>query len=420
MGFLELLKVASSPVLEVLLVSGVGALLATQSFNNILSPDFRKTLNKLVFTVFTPSLVFSSFSRSVSLQDMISWWFMPVNVALTFLIGGIIGWMIVKCLKPNLKLEGLIIASCSSGNLGNLPIVIIPAICFQKGGPFGNRDACHSAALSYSSFSMALGGVFIWTYTYQIMRSRSMKFKALEAAEVLKVPNRDHEAHPQSRLLQDARDDPNVAVQISAPNSRECSGNQNANTMVDQSSSKVSETFCRRFLGTFGQILEELKAPPTIATFLGFLFGGVIWLRNLIIGDDAPFAVIQNSIQLMGEGTIPCITILLGGNLTQGLRSSSVKVWSIIGIIVSKYIVIPTIGLCIVKMVASLNMLPPSPLFQYVLVMQYAMPPAVNISTMAELFDVGQEECSVILFWTYGAAAIALTLWSTLLIWLLS
>ncbi|KAK4261984.1 hypothetical protein QN277_027607 [Acacia crassicarpa] len=412
MGFLELLEVASVPVLEVLLVSAVGAFLATPRFNNLLSPDFRKTLNKLVFTVFTPSLVFSSFARSVSLQDMISWWFMPVNVALTFLIGGIIGWMIVKCLKPNLKLEGLIIASCSSGNLGNLPIVIIPAICFQKGGPFGDQDACHSAALSYSSFSMALGGVFIWTYTYQIMRSRSMKFKALEAAEALKVPNKDHEAHPQTRLLVHA-DEPNVAVQ----NSNKDSGNQN---MVDQSLSNVSGPFCRRFIGTIGQILEELKAPPTIATFLGFLFGGVTWLRNLIIGDDAPFAVIQNSIQLMGEGTIPCITILLGGNLTQGLRSSSVTVWSIISIIVSKYIVIPIIGLCIVKMAASLNMLPPYPLFQYVLVMQYAMPPAMNISTMAQLFDVGQDECSVILFWTYGAAAIALTLWSTLLIWLLS
>ncbi|KAI9109601.1 hypothetical protein K1719_019231 [Acacia pycnantha] len=412
MGFLELLEVASAPVLEVLLVSAVGAFLATHRFNNLLSPDFRKTLNKLVFTVFTPSLVFSSFARSVSLQDMISWWFMPVNVALTFLIGGIIGWMIVKCLKPNLKLEGLIIASCSSGNLGNLPIVIIPAICFQKGGPFGDQDACHSAALSYSSFSMALGGVFIWTYTYQIMRSRSMKFKALEAPEVLKVPNKDHEAHPQTHLLEDANE-PNVVVQ----NSNEYSGNQN---MADQSLSNISGPFCRRFIGTIGHILEELKAPPTIATFLGFLFGGVTWLRNLIIGDDAPFAVIQNSIQLMGEGTIPCITILLGGNLTQGLRSSSVTVWSIISIIVSKYIVIPIIGLCIVKMAAFLNMLPPYPLFQYVLVMQYAMPPAMNISTMAQLFDVGQDECSVILFWTYGAAAIALTLWSTLLIWLLS
>lgn len=46
-------------------------------------------------------------------------WFMPVNIGLTFLIGGILGWIIVKLLKPNMKVKGLIIASCSSGNLAS-------------------------------------------------------------------------------------------------------------------------------------------------------------------------------------------------------------------------------------------------------------------------------------------------------------
>lgn len=49
-----------------------------------------------------------------------------------------------------------------------------------------------------------LGGVFIWTYTYQIMRSRSMKYKALEAAEAMKLPNKDPEANSQANLLTDS------------------------------------------------------------------------------------------------------------------------------------------------------------------------------------------------------------------------
>lgn len=43
-------------------------------------------------------------------------WFMPVNVGLTFLFGGILGWIAMKILKPKPHLEGLIIATCSSGN----------------------------------------------------------------------------------------------------------------------------------------------------------------------------------------------------------------------------------------------------------------------------------------------------------------
>lgn len=42
---------------------------------------------------------------------------MPVNIGFTFLIGGFLGWIIVKLLKPNLKVEGLIIAACSTGSI---------------------------------------------------------------------------------------------------------------------------------------------------------------------------------------------------------------------------------------------------------------------------------------------------------------
>ncbi|AES95349.2 auxin efflux carrier family protein [Medicago truncatula] len=354
MGFIQLLEVASMPVIQVLLISALGAFMATQYFNNLLSPDFRKSLNKVVFIVFTPSLVFASLAKSVSLQDMISW--------------------------PNLKVEGLIIASCSSGNMGNLPIVIIPAICNEKGGPFGARDVCHSNALSYASFSMALGGIFIWTYTFQTIRSRSLKFKALEAAEILKAPNKDRVEYADTPLLK-GKDDENTAIEVSP------------SSYIEDSESQI---------------------------FFGFLFGAVAWLRNLIIGDNAPFSVIQDTLELLGNGTIPCITLLLGGKLTAGLKSSSVKPLTLISIIITRLFVLPVIGLFIVKAAANFGILPVDPLFQYTLVMQYAMPPAMNISTIAQLFDVGNEECSVILLRTYSAAAIALTAWSTFLSWLLS
>jgi hypothetical protein len=47
MGFLQLLEAASMPVIQVLLISALGAFMATQYFNNLLSPDFRKSLNKV-------------------------------------------------------------------------------------------------------------------------------------------------------------------------------------------------------------------------------------------------------------------------------------------------------------------------------------------------------------------------------------
>ncbi|PNX96444.1 auxin efflux carrier family protein, partial [Trifolium pratense] len=202
MSFWQQLEVASAPIIQVLLISAVGAYMATDYGNNLLSPDFRKSLNRIVFTAFTPSLIFASFAKSVSLDDMISWWFMPVNIGLTFLIGGFLGWIIVKLLKPNMKVEGLIIASCSSGNMGNLPVVIIPAICDQKTTPFGTHNDCRTRALSYSFFSLAVGGIYIWTFTYQLIRQTSMKYKAFQAeAALLKIPNTAIDTNAETQLL---------------------------------------------------------------------------------------------------------------------------------------------------------------------------------------------------------------------------
>ncbi|XP_009607642.1 protein PIN-LIKES 7 isoform X2 [Nicotiana tabacum] len=414
MGFWTLLEVASMPILQVLIISVLGAVMATD-YLKLLPADARKSLNKIVFVAFTPSLMFASLAESVTFQDIISWWFMPVNVGLTFLFGGILGWIAVKILKPKPHLEGLIIATCSSGNLGNLLLIVIPAICKEDGSPFGDHRVCASVGLSYASFSMALGGFYIWTYTYQLIRSSSLKFKALNAAEeeAFKEPNKDIDTNEKSYLLtNNAQDHLPVSVTKSIENqTKDCKA-------ADMEPNKVSTW--SKIVGVLHTFLEELTAPPTLGAIVGFLFGSVTWLKNLVIGDAAPLRVIQDSVKLLGDGTIPCITLILGGNLTQGLRKAQVKPLIIIAVLSVRYILSPLIGIGIVKAAANLGFLPADPLYHFVLMLQYTVPPAMNIGTMTQLFDVAQEECSVLFMWTYLVAALALTIWSTVFMWLLS
>nr|XP_016512864.1 PREDICTED: uncharacterized transporter C5D6.04-like isoform X1 [Nicotiana tabacum] len=415
MGFWTLLEVASMPILQVLIISVLGAVMATD-YLKLLPADARKSLNKIVFVAFTPSLMFASLAESVTFQDIISWWFMPVNVGLTFLFGGILGWIAVKILKPKPHLEGLIIATCSSGNLGNLLLIVIPAICKEDGSPFGDHRVCASVGLSYASFSMALGGFYIWTYTYQLIRSSSLKFKALKAAEeeAFKEPNKDLDTNEKSYLLDNnAQDHLPVSVTKSTENQT-----QKACKAADMELKKVSTW--SKIVGVLHTFLEELTAPPTLGAIVGFLFGSVTWLKNLVIGDAAPLRVIQDSVKLLGDGTIPCITLILGGNLTQGLRKAQVKPLIIIAVVSVRYILSPLIGIGIVKAAANLGFLPADPLYHFVLMLQYTVPPAMNIGTMTQLFDVAQEECSVLFMWTYLVAALALTIWSTVFMWLLS
>ncbi|XP_010548200.1 PREDICTED: protein PIN-LIKES 5-like [Tarenaya hassleriana] len=399
MGFWSLLEVASMPVIQVLIISLGGAFMASD-YCKLLTVEARNSMNKVVFVAFAPCLMFANLAKTVTLEDIVSWWFMPVNMGLTFLIGGILGWIVVKLLKPVPYLEGLVIAACSSGNMGNLPVILVPAICDDDKSPFGNRSVCRTVGLSYASFSMALGGFYIWTYTFRLIKGSAVMFKAIEESEkaALKPPNSDLESDHKSHLL----------------DSPEGSNGLRKDFVKDE------KGFWRKGLEFLHQILEELLAPPTVGAMIGFVFGAVVRLRNLIIGDNAPLRVIQDTAKILGDGTIPGMTIILGGNLVQGLRSSAIKPPVIAGIICVRYVILPAIGICVVKTAESLGLLPADPLFQYVLMLQFTLPPAMNIGTMTQLFNVGQDECSVLLLWTYLVAALALTIWSTIFLSLLS
>ncbi|KAI6671616.1 hypothetical protein NL676_006501 [Syzygium grande] len=61
------------------------------------------------------------------------------------------------------------------------------------------------------------------------------------------------------------------------------------------------------------------------------------------------------------------------------------------------------------KAAGKLGLRASDPLYHYVLMAQFSLPPAMNIGTMTQLFDVGPEECSVLFLWTYLFADIALT-----------
>ncbi|WOL18192.1 protein PIN-LIKES 7-like [Canna indica] len=426
MGFWSLFLVASTPCVQVILIGSLGAYLAS-GYSNILHAVARRDMNKVVFTIFTPSLMFASLSKTVTLQEIISWWFMPVNIGLTFLIGGILGWIAVKILKPPRYLEGLVIATSSAGNLGNLLLIIIPAICAEEGNPFGDKNICGSTGLSYVSFSMALGGFYIWTFAYSLMRNAGKIYHGnqSESSGCIDTNRKNSSIDEDANLVKEdgqgvSKEQENM-LPVSVKPVHETEDHQIEIPLISRGNLQGKRVnFWDKIKETLHKIVEELLAPPTIAAIIGFVVGAVPWLKSLFIGASAPLKVIQDSIQLLGDGTVPCITLILGGNLTQGLRKSRIRPVVILAIICVRFVILPLCGIAVVKAAYELGFVTHDPLYRYVLMIQFTVPPAMNIGTMAQLFDVGQEECSVIFLWTYVAAAVALTFWSTIYMWILS
>lgn len=62
-----------------------------------------------------------------------------------------------------------------------------------------------------------------------------------------------------------------------------------------------------------------------------------------------------------------------------GLRSGKLKPVVIVSVILVRYVLLPLIGVAVVKLANSLGFLPEDPLYHFVLMIQFTVPPAMNI-----------------------------------------
>ncbi|KAG0488651.1 hypothetical protein HPP92_007232 [Vanilla planifolia] len=421
MGVLQLFIVASMPVLKVLLVTAVGAFIGTD-YIGILGEEAKKHLNIIVFYVFSPTMVTTNLYQSITLDSVLMLWFMPVNILLTFIIGSAFGWVVIQITKAPFQLRGLIFGCCAAGNLGSFLLIIIPATCKENGSPFGDPDVCHKYGLAYASLSLAIAAIYFWSYVYNIMRISSRQVKEGSNADD-KVPKLEYrEGHPKLEYREQCTN----PVQREITNVSDIDNDSSFVVVKDAYEREpfLAETSTKRKLSIFRTIkpsinFKKIFAPSTIAAIVGFTVGVISPIRKALIEENAPLRVVHDSASLISEGAIPSLTLIMGGNLIKGLRDSSIKASVIIGVIAVRYLLLPLTGIAIVKGAIHAGLVHADPLYNFVLLVQYAVPPAMNIGTITQLFG-GQSECSVVFLWAYALASVSLTLWSMLFMWLVS
>ncbi|KAB2631974.1 transporter-like [Pyrus ussuriensis x Pyrus communis] len=380
MELLQLFVTASIPVLKVLLITALGSYLALDRVD-ILGEVTRKNLNTVVFYVFSPALVGSNLAKTITYESMVKMWFMPVNILITFIIGSVLGWILIQLTRPPAHLRGLVLGCCAAGNLGNLLLIIVPAVCKEKGSPFGAPDVCHTYAMAYASLSMAIGAVYLWSYVYNIVRISSTRGTQDSNQSAERSPTSDQVSCTEPLLSSKEY----VIV--------EENGDQYSlpYTAVPEEKPKVTTSgkLKQRIVMVFEKInLKTIFAPSTIGAIVGFAIGVIPQIRKLLIGDGAPLRVIQDTAYLLGDGAIPALTLIIGGNLLKGALK--------FGLVHS------------------------DPLYLFVLLLQFSLPPAMNIGTMTQLFGAGENECSVIMLWTYAFASLSLTFWSAAFMWIVT
>ncbi|CAK7355881.1 unnamed protein product [Dovyalis caffra] len=279
--------------------------------------------------------------------------------------------------------------------------------------------------------SWMIGSIYLWSYVYHIMRIYSSKDS--DEAKLDALPEGTESAGETSENLPQRRTGPLLALK--EPSFEE--GHMEhfeLDCVVSQE--KVKEPFLKNIKHGFQKVIKKLNlrklfSPVIHGAIVGFFIGIIPPFHKALIGDNAPLHVVEDSAYLLGsvsyfdemknakESAIPIVTLILGANLLKGLKGSTVPLMVIVGIVAVRYIILPILGAIIIKYAVRYGLLHSDPLYQFVLMLQFALPPAIGIGTMTQLFGTCQTECSVIMLCTYALATISLTLWSTFFIWLI-
>ncbi|XP_054807056.1 protein PIN-LIKES 1-like isoform X4 [Prosopis cineraria] len=402
MEFWKLFVTALMPVLKVLFLTAVGTILALDRFG-ILKKDARMHLNTMVFFVFIPALALSNLAEAITFKSLVMLWFMPLNILLTFIIGSALGWLLIKITRAPRHLHGLVLGCCSAaGNLGNMPLIIVPAVCKERSRPFGDKDACNRNGLAYASLSMANS------------KANDVDDSPMNLVSLPETGQENTSTCPVGPLVSaenvsQANDFASgLEIEIARPDgvakSLQVTKQAKVRKLLKKSAEKIN--------------LKALLTPATIGSIIGLIIGAIPQLQKILVGENAPLHVIEDSISMLGDAAIPAMTLLVGANLLNGLKGSSMQFPIIIGIIIVRYLALPAFGVGILKGAIHIGLIHHDPLYKFLLLLQYALPPAVSISTITQLFGAGVGECSVVMLATYVCASASLTLWSTFFMWL--
>ncbi|XP_024515185.1 protein PIN-LIKES 6 isoform X2 [Selaginella moellendorffii] len=374
----RLLQFSVLPIAKVLVMCALGLLMAS-SYINILNATSRKQLSKLVFQVFLPCLIFTQLGTAVTLEKLLEWWFIPVNVLLSSTLGCLLGLLVALLIKPPPRFFKFTIVMIGIGNIGNIPLVLVGAICRDKNNPFNDPDTCNTDGVAYISYGQWVGAVIVYTFVYRMLAPpASEEEEASKLRESLLVDHSSSEASESDNVVPSTNSKAVARIKLWLQSAR------------------------------IGDILQ----PPVAASLLALVFGATPFLKMLFLEDDAVFYFLSDSLNILGGAMIPCIMLVLGGNLVKGPGASELGLKTTLAITVVRLVLVPPMGIAVVSLAEKLNLLPPNnKMFRFVLLLQHSMPTSILAGAVASLQGYAEQEASAILFWEHIASVVTMTGW---------
>ncbi|PKU62751.1 hypothetical protein MA16_Dca023315 [Dendrobium catenatum] len=430
---------AVMPLMKLLTLTVIGLILAHPKTQLVPRATF-KLLSKLVFALFLPCLIFVQLGESITLEEALRWWFVPVNVLISTMIGCVLGYVVAIIFRPPPQFFRLTVIMTGFGNTGNLPIAIIGSVCDSPNHPFGPN--CSRTGIAYVSFAQWVAVILVYTLVYHMMEPPMVYCEIVdEENEIAEERAISNISRP---LLQEAEwpgmqekeivhsKTPFIArvfASISGSSQNtfpDIHLNEEGGVRAPSSPRSISCLAEPRVVRRMRIVAEEtpirhILQPPTIASLLAIIVGMVPAFRDFAFGSDAPLSFFTDSLQILAGAVVPSVMLVLGGILAEGPNDSSLGIRTTVGIIIARLLILPFIGIGVVALADKLHLLlEEGQMYRFVLLLQYTMPSAILLGAIASLRGYAVKEASALLFWQHILAMLSLSIYIVIYFNLLS
>ncbi|XP_057478707.1 protein PIN-LIKES 2 [Actinidia eriantha] len=415
------------PLMKLLTLTVIGLVLAHPRTQIIPKATF-KLLSKLVFSLFLPCLIFTDLGQSITLKNFVLWWFIPVNVLVSTVIGCILGFLVVIICRPPPQFIRFTIIMTGFGNTGNLPLAVVGSICHSEDHPFG--PDCHRKGVAYVSFAQWVAVLLVYTLVYHMMEPPLEYYEIVEeGAEIEEQQQGNDVSRP---LLIEAEwpgiedketehsKTPFIARIFKSFSSFSQTAFPDLDLPAEGGGNSPESIRClaeprvvRRIRIVAEQTpIQHILQPPTIASMLAIIVGMVPQIKALFFEYDAPLSVITDSLEILAGAMVPSVMLILGGMLAEGPNDSKLGLRTTIGIIVARLLVLPLLGIGIVILAEKLQFLVDGDqMYRFVLLLQYTTPSAILLGAIASLRGYAVSEASALLFWQHLCALFSFSLY---------
>ncbi|KAH8962006.1 hypothetical protein BDL97_05G078800 [Sphagnum fallax] len=431
--FWYMVELSVVPVLKVLTMCGLGCILAQRRIS-IITPEASKLLIKLVFALFLPCLIFTELGQSVTLSNMRDWWFIPVNVMLSAIIGCLVGVLVALICRPPPQFFRFTVVMTGIGNTGNFPLAIIGSICHGQSSPFGPK--CNSRGVAYVSFSQWVSVIIMYTFVYHMLEPPEEFYELVsdnsvdaedgggpeggdDVGGVTLMPSVTSVEWPDVKDAQNEESRmPLLARMFRYPSltSQPVSVNSTHNGEISPRGRVpcLAEPHVIRKMRVVAEKtpIQHMLQPPIIASLLAIAIGIFPHASSILFGDDAPLSWFTDSLTILGAALVPSVMLGLGSTLSGGPGDSDLGLRTMVGISFTRLVVLPPLGIGVVLLAHKLGMLPEGDkMYMFVLLLQHTMPTAILAGGMTRLRGYAEREASALLFWQHVFAVVPIAVY---------